>query len=64
MKHESIKSSMISSVAHEENVLEVEFRNGRRYQYNGVSKEMFRSLVDSGSPGKFFNENIKGKFGA
>ena len=55
---------MISSVAHEENVLEVEFKNGRRYQYPGISKKMFRALIDSGSPGKFFNENIKGKFGS
>jgi len=63
MKHESIKSSMISSAGHEGEILEIEFRSGKRYQYSGVSKEMFRNLVESGSPGRFFNDNIKGKFG-
>jgi hypothetical protein len=42
--------------------LEITFENGRRYSYEGVPPEIFEGLRDAGSPGQFYNQNIKDKF--
>lgn len=63
MKHKPIKSSMIVSAGHENGVLEVEFKNGKRYQYKDVPVELFDKLMSAKSAEKFFGQNILGKFG-
>lgn len=42
--------------------LHIEFKNGRVWTYAGVSSEMFGDFLNAESQGKFFSENIKGKF--
>lgn len=57
-------SSNIQMVAYDsdEKVLEVTFKNGSVYDYNGVSEDLFRSLAGAASPGKFLNTYIKPYF--
>ena len=42
--------------------LEVEFRSGHLYQYEGVSEAEYRTLLGASSVGKLLNENIIGRF--
>jgi hypothetical protein len=47
----------------EAGVLEIEFRKGEIYEYRGgVSEFLFRRLLAAPSPGKFFHDEIEGKF--
>ena len=43
-------------------VMEIEFQNGRVYQYFDVPEAVFTGLRTAGSAGTYFNENIKGAF--
>lgn len=43
-------------------VMEIEFQNGRVYQYFDVPEAIFNGLCAAGSAGTYFNENIKGAF--
>lgn len=38
------------------------FRGGRVYTYLGVPYHVFVGLTEADSPGKYFHENILGKF--
>lgn len=40
----------------------IEFHDGSRYEYSGMSLQTFQSMCESESPGRFFNENIRGKY--
>ena len=64
MRRHRVNSSVIAFVAHEErsNTLEVEFRNGRHYEYFGVPRKVFDELLASDSVGKYFNEEIKPRY--
>ncbi len=61
MQRTPVSSSQIRSVGHDEstNTLEVEFNNGAVYQYDSVPREVFLSLMNSGSVGSAFNRTIK-----
>jgi hypothetical protein len=58
-----VNSSNINSVGFENGILEVEFVSGSVYRYFDVPQEVFESLVNAPSVGKFFNENIRSIYG-
>lgn len=42
--------------------LEIEFNNGSKYEYEGVSHDTFAALNLAESSGKYFNSNIARKY--
>ena len=56
-----IRSSNLAGMTYNfaEEVLEVDFVNGRRYQYYGVPREEFMRMIDAGSKGRYFHSNIR-----
>ena len=44
-------------------LLEVEFVNGRIYQYFDVPRAHFDAMLNAGSVGAYFNANIRNAFG-
>jgi hypothetical protein len=65
MQRKPLTSKMIVSAGFdaEARVLEIEFRGGEIYEYRGdVSEFLFRRLLAAPSPGKFFHDEIEGKF--
>ena len=40
-------------------VLQVVFRDGTAYQYDGVPRGIYRGLLTAGSKGAYFNHNIR-----
>jgi hypothetical protein len=64
MKRERIASSSLASIGYDSKaaILEVEFTNGRIYQYADVPKIIFKALSTAESAGSFFNENIRDDF--
>ncbi|MGA2160333.1 MAG: KTSC domain-containing protein [Dehalococcoidia bacterium] len=61
MEHISVNSSNILSVGHEGNTLQVTFKDGRTYEYSGVSKDAFNKLINAPSVGKhLYAMGIKG----
>lgn len=61
MKRQAIKSSNIRSVGYDikSMVLEVEFHNGRVYQYQKVPALAVQELLKAKSAGRYFNETIR-----
>lgn len=59
-----VSSSNVASVGHDSstNTLSIEFKDGSVYHYHDVEKNMYNSLVDAKSIGKYIHENIKGKY--
>ena len=55
---------MIRSVGYDERhlLLEIEFTSGRIYQYEAVAEEVYRGLMSAGSKGRYFEEQINGRF--
>ena len=47
-----VSSSRISSVGWENNILEVQFKNGAVYRYFDVTEQEYRSFLSSPSLGK------------
>lgn len=62
LTHTPVKSSSIASVAHDPatNTLEVQFANGGRYQYEGVTADDHAALLGAASIGKHFQQHIRG----
>jgi hypothetical protein len=40
-------------------MLEIEFNSGGIYQYYGVPQEIYEGLMNAGSQGIYFHQNIK-----
>ena len=59
-----VTSSSLLSVGYdgESETLEVEFRNGHVYRYDGVPRELYDGLRTSQSKGAYFNERIRDAF--
>jgi hypothetical protein len=57
-------SSTIKSVEYDDDAreLDITFTSGKTYRYFNVPLEIYAELLDAGSKGKFFNDNIKGAF--
>lgn len=62
---ETPRSTCFSAIGYNRftNTLQVQFRDsGKNYSYDGISQELFNEFYNSDSLGRFYNENIKGKF--
>lgn len=61
---EVVGSTLVDKVFYstKQKVLDALFHNGSRYRYRGVTPSVFSEFVLSGSMGKFFNQNIKGRY--
>jgi hypothetical protein len=61
-----VSSSSINSLGYspEQRRLEIQFRNGRVYQFFDVPMHLCQRLADADSKGRFFNERIKPFFRA
>ena len=64
MRRNPVDSSNISSIGYDagSQVLEVEFKSGKVYQYAGVPNDMADQLARADSKGRFFGQHIKGRF--
>jgi len=64
MERVRVKSSNIMSIGYDEdmNMLEIEFKHNRIYQYYGVEPSVYESLMKADSHGKFFNAHIINKY--
>jgi hypothetical protein len=54
-----VDSTSIAAIGHEDDVLEVRFRNGGVYRYHGVPTAVFARLLAAESKGSFFNRRIR-----
>lgn len=52
-------SSDLKSIGYENGTLYVMFRNGKTYSYSGVPYDVFTSLLNAESKGKFFSKYIR-----
>lgn len=59
-----LKSSNIHSISYnaEDQNLEVGFNSGKLYLYHNVPEELHQQFLAAESKGKFFKQNIRGKF--
>jgi len=64
MERQPVTSSDIASIGYAaaSQTLEIEFHATGVYRYFSVPAEVFETLRSAPSPGKFFLQNIKGKF--
>lgn len=64
MNRQGVKSSNIKSIGYDaaKHLLEVEFTNGTVYQYKDVPQDKYNDLVSADSIGRYFMQNIRGKF--
>ncbi len=60
MRRQPVESSMLRSAGYDpaQAVLELEFNNGRIYQYPDVPQEVFNELLESESKGRYFLDAI------
>jgi hypothetical protein len=58
----SVVSSAIRAVGYEGSTLTVEFHNGRTYNLTGVPEHHYYGLLNSSSPGWYFNYYLKGRY--
>ena len=58
------KSSLLEKVTFDEDARElvVALPGRREYAYADVTLELFRELCRAASPGRFYNDEIKGRF--
>ncbi len=63
MERKRVSSSMVDEIGYDEKeeILEVSFVKGGTYQYYGVSKQTFESILSAKSHGKAIHEEILGK---
>lgn len=61
MDRESVQSSNLASVGYDpsRSTLEIEFHGGGIYQYYGVPQHIYEGLMNAGSKGSYFDQNIK-----
>ena len=63
---QSVVSSNISAVKYDEptNTLSIRFNTGAIYDYAKVPPDEYQSLVDAGSVGNYFHDNIRNMYPA
>ena len=66
MERQRLNASNLRSAGYDarNRVLEIEFSNGGINQYTGVSEEIYRRLMNSPSPGSYFQDQIEESFTA
>lgn len=59
-------SSAIKAAQHDPqtSTLTIDFPNGSQYSYADVPQQVYIDFMNAESKGKFFNQNIKGKYKA
>lgn len=57
-----VASSSIRSVGYDDGVLEIEFHHGGVYQYFDVPGEVYRGVLEAGSRGRYFHDEIRGQY--
>lgn len=64
MQRTPVSSSNLRSVGYDPatRTLEIEFINGRIYQYSGVPQNVYEALMAAESHGRYFNGHIRGAF--
>lgn len=64
MKRESVTSSNIVSIGYDlgSSTLEIEFKDGRIYQYFDVPEAIFHDLIGAPSVGSYFHREVRGRF--
>lgn len=64
MRRKPVESSAVSSVGYDarSEVLEVEFRSGAVYDYFGVPRPVYESLMKASSKGRFVSRRIRDRF--
>lgn len=60
-----LRSSAIASFDYDEDTrrLDVAFTNGRTYSHEDVPPEVVEEFAASSSPGRFYNQSVKGVYG-
>lgn len=58
----TVNSSCIRSVGYEAGILYITFRSGRSYTLRGVPEYHYHGLLNSPSPGRYFNFYLKGRY--
>lgn len=63
MDHTQINSGHIVSVGHDPKTghMEIKFKGGRTYRYEGIDAEKFTDFCNSPSKGKFHHKHIAGQ---
>jgi hypothetical protein len=61
MDRKAISSSELASIGYDpiSLVLEVEFKNGRIYEYHGVPGNVNSGLMNAASHGRYFNQYVR-----
>ena len=61
MERQPVKSSNLASIGYDggNEILEVEFKNGRIYIYFNFPENVYNRLINASSHGKYFDKNIK-----
>lgn len=57
-----LKSSNLAAAGYMDDTLIIKFNSGKVFAYSGVSKEKWADFLAAKSAGKYFAENIKGKY--
>jgi hypothetical protein len=64
MRCQPVESSAVSCIGYDPNsqILEIEFSEGRRYRYHGVTPSDYQALMAAESIGTYVNQVIKLKY--
>lgn len=64
MTFQPLRSTAIAAAGYDPDTrtMEIEFVNGRTYTHFDVPLDLYDSLVNSPSPGQFYNARIKGVY--
>jgi hypothetical protein len=60
----SLDSTLLATAAYDGcgQKLQLDLRDGTRYEYSGVAPGLYRDLLRATSKGSFFNRYIRGRF--
>lgn len=62
MKPIHVESSNIEALGHESDTLFIRFNSGLSYSYADVPETVFKAFKAAKSVGKFFHQQIKGRY--
>ena len=59
-----VHSTMANSIGYDRDrqLLQIEFKNGSVYEYEGVDEETWEDMLSTNSPGGYYNREIKGNY--
>jgi hypothetical protein len=58
----ALSSSCLSWVEYDSGTMYLSFRSGRSYTLHGVPEYHYYGLLNSSSPGRYFNAFLKGRY--